>query len=90
MKVSDRVDRIKAWMVLVLSVEYVPNLVGSSGKTDGHAPVNARALSWTTSLLSQETLLVLHAQGAFRTSLCQHARIGITAVLYTHTTVALY
>ena len=26
----------------------------------------------------------------FGTSLCQHARIGITAVLYTHTTVALY
>ena len=52
--------------------------------------VNVRAFPWTTNLLSQETLLVLHAQGAFRTSLCQHARIGITAVLYTHTTVALY
>jgi hypothetical protein len=36
-KVIDRVDRIRALMVL-LSSEYAPNLVRSSGKADGHAP----------------------------------------------------
>ena len=34
-KVIDRVHRIKAPMVLLLSVEYAPNLVRSSGRADG-------------------------------------------------------
>jgi hypothetical protein len=33
--VIDRVHRIKAPMVLLLSVEYAPNLVRSSGRADG-------------------------------------------------------
>ena len=37
-KVIDRVDRIRALMVLMLSSEYAPNLVRSNGNADGHAP----------------------------------------------------
>ena len=37
-KVIDRVDRIRALMMLVVSSEYAPNLVRSNGKADGHAP----------------------------------------------------
>jgi hypothetical protein len=52
--------------------------------------VSVRAFPWTTNLLSQETLSELHVRGAFRTSLCQHTRIGVIDVLYAHTTVAIY
>ena len=37
-KVIDRVDRIRALMVLMLSSEYAPNLVRSNGNADGHDP----------------------------------------------------
>ena len=37
-KVIDRVDRIRALMMLLLSSQYVPNLVRSSGNANGHAP----------------------------------------------------
>ena len=37
-KVIDRVDRIRALMVLLLSSEYTPNLVRSNGNADGHDP----------------------------------------------------